>query len=119
MAVQSSRQSIIVFTGDVTGTEIAQAAVNQLSPGASQVIALVTGPNTITVPAVALVYVPTAVTIQPDPLNTSVLALKGVSADTGIPIHPTDQMTLSLASTTTSFVILVASGPVNIRFTWS
>ena len=119
MAVQSSRQSIIQFTGDVTGTEIAQAAINQLSSGQSQIIALVTGANTVTVPAVALVYVPTAVTIIPDPLNVTTLTLKGVTGDTGVTIHPTDPTILAIASTVVSFVITVLAGPVNVRFIWS
>lgn len=119
MSVQSSRQQIIVFTGDVTGTEIAQAAVNQLSVGPAPAVALVTGANTITVPVIALAYVPTAVTIQPDPLNITTLTLKGVTGDTGVAIHPTDPTTIAIASTLTSFVITVGTGPVNVRFIWS
>jgi hypothetical protein len=118
MSVQSSRQSILQFTGDVTGTEIAQAAVNQLSSAQSQIIALIIGANTITVPVVALVYVPTAVTIVPDPLNVFGLVLKGVTGDTGVKLHATDPSIVALDPSVVSFVLTVQT-PLNVRFIWS
>jgi hypothetical protein len=118
MAVTSTRQSIIVFTGDVAGTEIANAANNATSFGQSQIVALTTGANTITVP-VAVGYVATAVRIIPDPANTSVLTLKGVTGDTGVKIHMTDYTDLALDPGQATFVLNIVLGTVNCRLIWS
>ncbi len=118
MAVTSTRQSIIVFTGDVSGTEIAQAANNVASFGMVQVVALSTGANTITVP-VAVGFVATAVTIVPDPANTSVLTLKGVTGDTGVKIHMTDPSIVALDPGQATFVLNIVLGTVNVRLIWS
>ena len=50
MAVTANRSSIIIFTGDVTGTETLTAALNAASPGAIEIKTLAAGANTITVP---------------------------------------------------------------------
>jgi hypothetical protein len=118
MAVTSTRQSIIVYTGDVSGTEIASAVNNTASFGQTQVVALTTGANTITVP-VAAGFVATAVRIIPDPANTSVLTLKGVSGDTGVKIHMTDFTDLALDPGQATFVLNIVLGTVNVRLIWS
>ena len=116
MSVIASRTSTIVYTGDIVGTQIAQAQQNSNSPGQTQLIALVLGANTITVPTAG--SIPTAVTIEPQAGNAIALTLKGVSGDTGIAIHNTDPTIIALAPTVVSFVINAASA-LNIRLLWS
>jgi len=117
MAVESSRQLVIVFTGDVTGTETVNAANNANSAGVIEVKTLALGPNTITVPTSGTV--PTAVTMIPPVGNVNVITLKGVAGDTGIALHLTDPTTISIPSTLVSFVLNAAATVTGIRLIWS
>jgi hypothetical protein len=63
------------------------------------------GANTITVPTGA-----TAVVIQPPSGNTILVTFKGVTGDTGVPLHKTQPTVIALDSTATSFVLTAASG---------
>lgn len=115
-ATTASRTTTIVYDGAVNGTQEIAAADNTSSPAMVELVALINGNTTITVPAGG--SVPTAVTIVPPSDNTVPLTLKGVAGDTGVAIHPTDPTTIALASTAASFVI-TATGNVNVRLFWT
>ncbi len=117
MAVTSTRTDTIAFTGDVTGEEIASAAINVSSPGQLQVITLSSGANTITVPnsgvqAVACVIIPPAT-------NIVAITLKGVTGDTGIRIHNTDPTVIAIDSSVTTFCLTAASTIAGLRLKWA
>lgn len=118
MAVSATRKTTIVFTGDVTGTEIIEAATNAASPGMIEVKSLASGLNTITVPTMAG-FVPTAVTIKPPTGNATSITLKGVTGDTGIRVHNTDPFTLSLDSSVATFALTTGGIIIGVRFTWT
>ena len=115
MAVRSKRSQTIVFSGDVTGTELTSAADNVTSPGQLEVKNLASGANTISVPGIQ----PTAVTIIPPAANAVTMTLKGVTGDTGIALHLTDPTTIALASSVTSFVITAGNTLNGLRLIWS
>jgi len=118
MAVQSTRSTVITFTGDVTGTEEIDAAANTASPGSITIQALASGANTITVPSSTGVTVK-AVTIVPPTGNTTSLTLKGVTGDTGILLDETDPTTISLDGTVTSFCLTAGAAIQGVRFYWT
>lgn len=117
MAVSSTRNTILVFTGDVVGTELVAAATNTASPGSVEIKTLASGANTITVPTGG--STPTACVILPPTGNTTSITLKGVTGDTGIRVHNTDPFTVSLYSTTASFVLTAGATITGVRFYWS
>lgn len=116
MSVSSTRQQIVVFSGDVTGTESIAAATNSASPGSITIQTLAAGANTITVPVGATC---TAVTIAPPSGNAQTITLKGVTGDTGVALHLTDPTTIALASTVTTFVLTAGGTVTACRFYWS
>jgi len=118
MSVTSTCTTTIVYTGDVTGTETIAAATNAASPGSITIQNLASGLNTITVP-VAAGATPTSVVIQPPTGNTQTITLKGVTGDTGVGVHLTDHLKLSLAATTTTFVLTTGGIINNVRFYWT
>ena len=78
---------------------------------------LSSGANTVNIPAGAL-----GVTIVPPPGNTVALTVKGVSGDTGLPLHLTQpfQWIFPVASPPTTFVINAASSmTAPVRFFWA
>ena len=87
MAVTAERKITITFSGDVIGTEVPAAASNTVSPGQIQILSLVSGANTITLPTGG--STPKAVTIIPPAANVETLTLKGVTGDTGVAMHAT------------------------------
>jgi len=117
MAVTASRQTVIVFTGDVTGTETINAANNANSAGVIEVKTLALGANTITVPTSGTV--PTAVTLIPPVGNVNIITLKGLTGDTGVALHLTDPTTIALGAAVTSFVLNAAATVTGIRLIWS
>lgn len=116
MAVASARTQTITYTGDVTGTESVAAAANVASPGSITIHTLALGANTITIPVGATC---TAATIVPPSGNLQTLTLKGVTGDTGVPLHLTDPTTLALPSTSTTFVLTAGGVITALRIYWS
>ena len=118
MAVTSNRLVQVKFTGDISFNQPFSASESLVSPGTIEVKTLALGANTITPPSVSGVTVK-GVTIIPPEGNTSLMTLKGVTGDTGIPLHLTDPTSLGLDTTLTTFVINAAASIVGVRFIWS
>lgn len=117
MATSAARVATITYTGDVTGVETLSAAVNAASPGQTELITLASGANTITKPAGGSTVV--ALTIVPPAGNTNLITLKGVTGDTGVPIHKTDPTTVALDSTATTICLNAAAQITGVRLFWS
>lgn len=115
MSVTSKRVIGISLSGDVNAPALAYAAaVNVASPGEIDVLTLASGANTITVPAGFA-----AVTIVPPAGNTNLITLKGVTGDTGVPLHLTDPSSIGLDSTESTFVLNAAAQIVGVRLIWT
>lgn len=118
MSVTSSRTLQIQFSGDVTEELIQSALDNTVSPGINTIQSLLLGANTLVAPVVSGLVV-TALTIIPPSGNTSLITLKGVAGDTGIPLHLTDPTSIALDETFVSLVLNAAAAIVGVRLVWS
>ncbi len=108
----------VEFTGDQIGATEYAAAQSSVSIAKSELVALSSGANTITVPTSGS-NLPTAVTIIPPAANATSITLKGVTGDTGVRIHNTDPTSIALDSSVTSFVLTAGAGINNVRLVWS
>jgi hypothetical protein len=118
MSLTSSRTVQIQFSGDIS-TEVIQSALdNAVSLGEIDVISLALGDNTITAPVVSGLVV-TGLMIIPPAGNASLITLKGVAGDTGIALHLTDPVSLSLDTTFVSLVLNAAAAISGVRLVWS
>ncbi len=112
----SLRTTTITFTGDVNNT-ITEVANNSNSPGATDLITLASGSNTVAVPTGG--SAPTACTIVMPVGNVVPVLLKKVAGDTGILLHPTNSTSIALDPTVTSFVLSAGNTLVGLRLVWS
>lgn len=114
MAIAGTRSIILGFTGDIAvQSNTFAAASNAASPGEIDPYALASGFNSIAVPTGAV-----AVTIIPPAGNTVTLTLKGITGDTGVPLHLTDPTSVGLATGSTTIGI-TTSGTVTVRLIWT
>lgn len=118
MAVKSIRSIQVQFSGDVTEGLIQSALDNAVSPGINTIQSLITGANTLTAPTISGLVV-TGLTIIPPSGNINLITLKGVTGDTGIPLHLTDPTSIGLDTTFTSLVLNAAAAIVGVRLIWS
>jgi hypothetical protein len=118
MAVTSSRTLQIQFSGDISQQLIQSALDNEVSPGMDVIQSLILGANTIIAPVVSGLVV-TGLTIIPPAGNTSLMTLKGLTADTGVKLHLTDPTSIGLDATFVSLVINAAAAIVGVRFVWT
>lgn len=118
MAATSTRKVIIVFTNDVTGTHLLEAATNTDAAASVEIKSLASGANTITVPTGGDT-VPTSVTIVPPANNDSSITFKGVTGDTGVRIHNTDPTSIALDDSVTSFCLTAGATINGVRFYWT
>lgn len=118
MSVVSNRSQTFRFTGDVDWTQVISAAQNSSASAVNELINLSSGFNSLTIPKGGSTQ-PTAVTIIPPAANTVALTLKGVTGDTGIPIHLTDPTTIAIPSSSTTIGITAASTCNGVRLIWS
>lgn len=118
MSVTSNRNVQVEFSGDISFGLIQSALANTVSPGEAEVQTLVSGANTISVPVVSGIVV-TALTIIPPAGNTALMTLKGITGDTGIPLHLTDPTSIALDTTFGSLVLNAAADIVGVRLVWS
>ncbi len=117
MAVSAIRVVSTTYTGDVNGVETATAATNTASPGQIEIKTLASGFNTITLPTGGSTVV--GCTIVPPTGNAVTITLKGVTGDTGVPLHLTDPTSVAFASGTTTFGLTVGSTMTGCRFYWT
>ncbi len=118
MSVTSNRNIQIQFSGDITENIIQSALSNIVSPAKTDIISLLLGSNTITAPVITGLVV-TGLMIIPPARNTSLMTLKGITGDTGVPLHLTDPTSLALDTTFISLVINAAAAIVGVRLIWS
>lgn len=118
MSVTSSRRIVLGFSGDITANLNTAAADHATSPGEVITLTLASGANTITAPIISGIVV-SSLTITPPSANTNLMTLKGVSGDTGVPLHLTDPTSIGLDTTFVSLVINAAAEIVGVRLVWS
>lgn len=118
MSIESSRTIQVLFSGDITEQIIQSALENEVSPAITDIITLDIGPNTIGNPALTG-FVATGLTIIPPAANTSLITLKGVDTDIGIPLHLTDPTSISLDPTFSELILDAAAEIVGVRLVWS
>ena len=117
MTVTSTRRVTVIMTGDIEVADQFSAADNADSPGAVEIKTLAIGANTVTVPTGGTTV--TGCTIIPPAANTNDITLKGLAADTGIIVHPTDPTSIALDSTVTSFVLNAEAETIGVRLVWT
>jgi hypothetical protein len=118
MSVTSSRTIQVQYSGDITTGVITSALDNTVSPGMEIITSLTTGANTITAPVVVAIVV-TGLLIIPPAGNTSLITLKGVTGDSGIPLHLSDPTSLAVDTTFTSLCLTAAAPITGLRLVWS
>ena len=115
MSVAGNRVIGLEFSGDVVIPSMAYAAAeNATSPGQIEIQDLSSGANTITPPSGAI-----ALTIIPPAGNTVQLTLKGVTGDTGFPLHLTDPSSIALGTAFTTLCLTASATLTNLRFVWT
>ena len=117
MAVESTRNVDISFTGSVVASFTTSAATNTDSAGQMQVVTLASGANTITVPTGGTVS--TCCTIIKPSGNTTSITFKGVTGDTGVRLHNTDPDSISIDSSVTSFCLTAGASITDVRLIWT
>lgn len=116
MATSATFAAVLTLTGDIQQTQPINAAVNAASPAAETLVNLSSGANTLTAPVAA---VATRLTIIPPSGNTILMTLKGVTGDTGVPLHLTDPTTIGVDSTLVTLCLTAASAITGVRLIWS
>lgn len=117
MSTTATRVTTITYSGAVTGVQTISAASNAASPGSTQIINLASGANTINAPTGG--STPVSLTIQPPVGNVVTLTLKGVTGDTGIPLHLTDSCTVSLAASFSSLCLTAGNTVTGVVLYWT
>ena len=116
MATSAVFAATLTLTGDVQQTQPITAAVNAASPATESLVNLASGANTLTAPVSA---VATRLTIIPPAGNTILLTLKGVTGDTGVPLHKTDPTTVGVDSSLATLCLTAANVVNGVRIIWS
>lgn len=108
----------VTITGSVAGgpsgskTMSIPVISSATSTDALGVVALSSGFNSVTVPSNT-----TGVVIVPPAGNTQTITLKGVTGDTGIPLHVTNATLLTLPSSSTTLGVTVG-GAITCELFW-
>lgn len=118
MAISSTRQTNIQYSGDLEAGFLLNAAVNAESPGEVWPYDLTAGDNAI-YRNINSNSVATSVTIVPPAGNEATITLKGANGDTGVKLHSTDPTTLALAEDFDHFVLTVSDNIIGMRFYWA
>lgn len=117
MATNATRTITIAYSGDVNGTETLAAAANAVTPGSVTIHSLTTGDNTITVPTGGSTV--KGACIVPPAGNAQQITLKGIGADTGVPISKTDPTSIGFETAPATFVLNVAGNVTGLRIFWT
>jgi hypothetical protein len=117
MPTSATRTTTISYSGDVNGSQTLPAAANASTPASITIHSLSIGDNTITVPTGGSTV--KGATIVPPAGNAQTITLKGVGADTGIPLSKVDHTSLGFDTAPANFV-LNAGGVINgLRIMWT
>lgn len=118
MAVTSSGYIAVQLTGDTELTDQFDVASNSASPGGESIYTLASGANTITLPTGGATV--KGLIIRPPSGNTQTLTLKGVTGDTGIPLHLTDPSYIRLNSAALPASVVLTAGDTitGLRILW-
>lgn len=116
MATVAAWTATLEFTGSDPGKKNFAAANNATSPAYDIYVNLASGANTITAPTAATA---TRCTIIPPSGNAVLLTLKGVTGDTGVPLHKTDPTSFGVDSTLVTFCLTAASTCNGVRIIFS
>lgn len=116
MATTANWTATLVLSGDDTATKVHTAAANSASPAYDMFVNLSSGANTFAVPGAGTTR---RITILPPSGNTVLITIKGITGDTGIPIHKTDPTSVALDTTFASIVLNAANTINNVRIIWS
>ena len=117
MASSATWTSQLVVTGDMGQQTIPfNAANNPASPVLEQLVNLANGANTFAVPAAGTVV---RLTIIPPSGNTTSITAKGVTGDTGIPLHKTDPTSIGIDGGFTQIVLTAGGAINNVRLVWN
>lgn len=116
MSVAFNRTVSVAYTGDLVSSISEAAAANTNSPGSITIHTLTAGANVLTIPSGG--STPVSATIVPPTGNTNTMTLKGVTGDTGIPMHLTDPASITFATTATSFCITAGGTITGLRVIW-
>ena len=114
MAVTSNLSMNVKLSGDVVLDEFFSIVANAVSPGQEQVIDLISGFNSITIPTGGS-SVPIGVIIRPPSGNVATLTLKGVTGDTGVGLHATNPTFVTLVAGA-AFGITAGAAVTGMRF---
>jgi hypothetical protein len=109
MSVTAVRTIGITYSGDETtaGTGTTSSSTNSDAPGeGAYLVNLASGFNTITIPTGHTVY---GVDIYPPSGNSTALTLKGITGDTGIPLHVTKATSIAFVTGATTFGLTTGS----------
>jgi hypothetical protein len=118
MSITASRTVQIQYSGDMSSQIINSALDNTTAFGETDTDTLTIGANTITAPVVSGLTI-SGLTIIPPPGNVNLIILKGVTGDTGVPLHKTDPTSIALDSTFVSLVLTVTVAVVGVRLIWT
>ncbi len=119
MAITSSRTIQVQFNGDITLSVIQSALDNVTSVGNIFIQTLVIGDNYLIPPAVIGLLI-TGLTIILPAGNTTLVLLKKLITDAGIPLHKTDPTSIGLDITFGPYIVLNAAAQINgVQIIWS
>jgi hypothetical protein len=117
MATISSRVVQLTFSGDFNQPSVNYAALdNTASPGQTDLVNLILGDNTVVVPPGTT---PTALNIIWPSGNAVQVTLKGISGDSGIPLHISDPVSLTLGTGFSSLILSAAAAITGVRLIWT
>jgi len=117
MAVASTRQIIITSIGDSLNNNVTTPiASNAVAPGDTDVFSLTTGFNSIPFPTGGTTV--KGATIIPPPANAQTITLKGITGDTGIPLHKTEPTSIALENPS-AFGLTVGGNIDGLRVVWT
>ena len=116
MAITASYTLNLALSGDQVLNLAFVSAANAGSPFQEQLITTINGANTLTAPLGG--STPVGLIIIPPAANAITMILKGVTGDTGVPLHLTNPFITSLATTFVSCVITTNAIMTGLRIIW-
>lgn len=117
MSVTAVVTNYVKFSGDQQNEIVISSGELINSPAIQELVSLVTGNNTVTVPDVED-FVTHGLEIIPPELNDVEITLKGVNADTGITLSASQATVLQFGSAPPSNIVLNVSDDVAVRLIW-